>query len=128
MPRFNAAETAEAPTVTATAAPTHADPAAAAPQAGEDTLRGRIREAVQAVVHCPAAARMMHRSGIARVAFDYRDGALTGSPQLAGSSGTPMLDDAAIAAVNRAHYPLPPPEQANRVLRLVISVEEACGG
>jgi hypothetical protein len=39
-----------------------------------------------------------------------------------------MLDDAAIAAVHQAHYPPRPPDQANRLLRLVVSVEEACGG
>jgi protein TonB len=95
-------------------------------QRAEDSLRGRIRDAVQAAVRCPAAARMMGLSGKAGVAFDYRDGALMGGVQLTRSTGAPMLDAAALAAVRDAHYPKPPPEVANHMLRLLIWVEEAC--
>jgi protein TonB len=96
-------------------------------QRAEDTLRGRIREAVQAAVRCPAAARMMGLSGKAGVAFDYRDGALIGGVQLSRSTGVPMLDAAALAAVRDAHYPNPPPEVASHVLRLLVWIEESCG-
>ena len=95
-------------------------------QRTEETLRGRIREAVQAAVRCPAAARMMGLSGKASVAFDYRDGAVIGGVQLSRSTGTPMLDAAALAAVRDAHYPNAPTEMANHLLRLLVWVEEAC--
>ncbi len=93
-----------------------------------EVLEGRIRSAVQAAVHCPAAARMMGQSGKAGVAFDYRDGAVAGGLQLARSSGVPMLDTAALTAVRDAHYPAAPPEVVNQVLHLLVWVEEACGG
>ncbi len=94
----------------------------------EDTLRGRIRDAVQAAVRCPPAAHMMGRSGKAGVTFDYRDGSLMGDVRLTRSTGTPMLDSAALAAVREAHYPKAPPEIAEQVLPLLIWVDEACGG
>ncbi len=119
----------------ATAALTATAPGAAArngsaqtePRA-EDTLRGQIRDAVQAAVRCPPAAQMMGRSGRAGVAFDYRDGVITGELRLVRSTGTPMLDAAALTAVRDAHYPKAPPEVADQVLRLLIWVDEACGG
>lgn len=93
-----------------------------------DSLRSRIRDAVQAAVRCPATARMMGLSGKAGVAFDYHDGAMTGAATLARTSGTPVLDTAALNAVRNAHYPAAPPEAAAQVLHLLIWVEEACGG
>lgn len=96
-------------------------------QRAEAVLRDRIREAVQAAVRCPAAARMMGLSGKAGVAFDYRDGGIMGGVQLSRSAGAPMLDAAALAAVRDAHYPNAPPEVATHVLRLLVWVEEACG-
>jgi periplasmic protein TonB len=96
-------------------------------QRAAETLRGRIREAVQAAVRCPAAARMMGLGGKAGVAFDYRDGAVMGGVQLTRSAGAAMLDTAALAAVRDAHYPKAPPEVGNHMLRLLIWVEEACG-
>jgi len=94
----------------------------------EEMLRGRIRDAVQAAVRCPPAAQMMGRSGKAGVTFDYRDGSLMGDVRLTRSTGTPMLDSAALAAVREAHYPKAPPEIAEQVLPLLIWVDEACGG
>jgi periplasmic protein TonB len=98
-----------------------------AEQMAEDALRRRIRDAVQAAVRCPPAARMMGQSGKAGVTFDYRDGALIGGVQLARSTGTPILDEAALSAVRDARYPKPPQEVGSRPLRLLIWVEEACG-
>jgi protein TonB len=95
-------------------------------QRAEASLRGQIREAVQAAVRCPAAARMMGLTGKAGVAFDYRDGGLMGGAQLTRSTGIPMLDAAALAAVRDARYPKAPPEIANHMLRLLVWVEEAC--
>lgn len=102
--------------------------AAAAERLVEDTLRGRIREAVQAASRCPAAARMMGLAGRAGIAFDYRDGAIVGGIQVTHSTGMPVLDGAALAAVREAHYPKATPEVGARVLRLLIWVEEACAG
>ena len=94
----------------------------------QETLSGRIRDAVQAAVHCPAAARMMGQSGTAEVTFDYRDGAVVGGVQVARSSGMPMLDAAAVTAVRSARYPAAPSEALNQVLHLLVWVEEACNG
>lgn len=109
---------------------THADPATQgndADQHPDDAFHSRIRNAVQAAVRCPPAARMLNQSGKAGVAFDYRDGAVNGSLQLVRSSGMPILDTAALAAVRNAHYPEAPPEMLNHILHLQVWVEEACG-
>lgn len=91
------------------------------------TLTSLIRDAVQAAVQCPKAARMMDQSGKTGVAFDFRDGVVAGSVQLARSSGLTVLDAAALAAVRNAHYPDAPPGALNQVMHLLIWVEEACG-
>jgi protein TonB len=96
-------------------------------QQAQDTLQGRIHEAIQAAMRYPAAARMMHMTGQARVAFDYRDGALVGAVQIAQSSGAAILDAAAMAAVQEAHYPKPPPELENRRLQLLVWVQFRLG-
>jgi TonB family protein len=95
---------------------------------GGPQLTDRIRNAVQAAVRCPPAARMMGQSGKAGVAFDYRAGAIVGRAQLARSSGTSVLDAAALTAVRTAHYPQGQPGDPDQLLHLLIWVEEACGG
>jgi protein TonB len=109
--------------------------APSAPSAGRQldhpinpVLTSRIRAAVQQAVRCPAAARMMGKSGKAGLAFDYRDGALVSGAQIARSSDTPVLDTAALTAVRQAHYPQPPPDASNQLFHLLIWIEEACGG
>jgi len=100
-------------------------PAAPAPQRStnhEASLEARIRDAVQAAVHYPAAARMMGVTGRARVLLDYHGGSVA-SPVLTQSSGTAMLDDAALAAARVAHYPPAPAEIEGRLLRLLVWVE-----
>ncbi|WP_428491049.1 energy transducer TonB [Rhodopila sp.] len=99
----------------------HASPPAQAPDQ-QSALEERIRDAVQAAVHYPAAARMMGVTGRARVRLDYRSGVVD-DPSLAQSSGAPMLDHAAISAARTAHYPPPPPELAGRLLRFLVWVE-----
>jgi protein TonB len=89
-------------------------------------LEARIREAVQAAAHYPAAARMMGVTGRARVQLDYRDGAADG-PSLAQSSGMPILDRAALAAAQRAHYPATPRELAGRLMHFLVWVEFRSG-
>lgn len=102
----------------------HAAPAGANPARSADdeaALEARIRDAVQAAVRYPAAARMMGLTGRARVRLEYHAG--TASPALVQSAGAPVLDDAALAAARTAHYPAPPPELGNRLLRLLVWVE-----
>jgi len=88
----------------------------------EAALEARIRDAVQAAVHYPAAARMMGVTGRARVLLDYRSGSVS-SPMLAQSSGASMLDEAALAAARAAHYPPAPAEIQGQLLRLLVWVE-----
>ena len=88
----------------------------------ESSLEARIREAVQAAVQYPAAARMMNLRGRARVRLDYQDGNV-GGVGLAQSAGNGLLDSAAIRAVQEARYPKPPSEIAGRLLRLLVWVD-----
>ncbi len=88
----------------------------------EAALEARIRDAVQAAVRYPPAARMMGVTGRARVRFDYRSGSVA-DPMLAQSSGTAMLDEAALAAARAAHYPPAPAPIEGRLLRLLVWVE-----
>ena len=74
----------------------------------------------------PAAARMMGLIGRARVQLDYRAGAVT-TAALAQSAGASILDDAALGAVRAAHYPPPPPQLGERLLRLLVWVEFKSG-
>ena len=113
---------AVAPALAAPAVPP-SSPAAADQEAA---LEARIRDAVQAAVRYPAAARMMGVTGRARVQLDYRGGGI-GSPVLTQSSGAPLLDRAALAAARSAHYPAAPPAIEKRLLRLLVWVEFRTG-
>jgi protein TonB len=106
----------------AAAAPAARSVADGPPADLEAALSARIRAAVQAAVHYPAAARMMGITGRARVMLTYRDGAV-GGPALAQSSGVAQLDEAALAATRTAHYPPPPPAVAGQALRFLVWVE-----
>ena len=108
----------------AVAAQIFTPPARAADQ--EAGLAARIRKAVQAAVHYPAAARMMGVTGRARVQLNYRNGVVDG-PSLAQSSGMPVLDQAAINAAQGARYPETPPELAGRLMRFLVWVEFRSG-
>lgn len=92
--------------------------------AAETSFEGRLLQAVQAEARrsYPAAARLMGSTGQAAVAFEYRDGSVrvTG---LAQSSGFPMLDRAAMAAVQNASYPAPPAELTGRTLAKIVHVK-----
>jgi protein TonB len=115
------------PAATAAALPTApaAAAAAAAPAvsgAAKATLEGEVRAAVQAALRYPMAARAMHLTGRARVLLDYRAGTVT-HPALLVPSGTPMLDDAAIAAARSAAYPKPPPEIGDRAVPMMIWID-----
>ena len=91
--------------------------------AAEASFEGRLLQAVQAEAQrsYPAAARMMGVTGQAAVGFEYRDGTVrvTGLSQ---SSGSPMLDRAALAAVQDARYPAAPAALAGRTLAKLVHV------
>jgi len=105
-----------------------APPSSAPPRSAdqEAALEARIRDAVQAAVHYPAAARMMGVTGRARVLLEYRSGGVA-SPVLAQSSGALMLDEAALAAARAARYPAAPSAIEGHLLRLLVWVEFKSG-
>lgn len=111
-------------------------PAAAAPPANAEPTRppasvsdakpsavfeAKLRDAVQAAVRYPSAARIMRLTGHVRLGFVYQDGAMS-NPRVVQSSGQKMLDDAALAALNSTSFPAPPVELKGHVLNLEIVV------
>ena len=85
------------------------------------SFEGSLREAIQAAVHFPEAARLMHVQGRTLVRFAFRDGHVS-AVQVVTSSGVPPLDQAAIAAVRQAPYPPTPAALAGRTLSFEIWV------
>lgn len=85
-------------------------------------FEARIKAAVQAAVRYPPAASMLHRQGQARVEFDYKDGSVSNA-QLVQSSGFPMLDRAALAAVRSARYPMPLAKLLHHLMHISVWVE-----
>lgn len=113
---------ADAPSVQFAPAPEPPRPVPPAPS--PDMMAGfdsQVRSAIQAAVAFPFAAREMHQYGQARVEFDYLDGKVSGVG-LVQSSGFPLLDPAALAAVRTAHYPPPPRDAQGRKLHYVLWV------
>jgi protein TonB len=84
-------------------------------------FQARLRDAVQAAVRYPNAARIMRLTGHVRLGFAYQDGTIS-SPHVVQSSGQRMLDDAALTALNSAAFPAPPPELKGHLLNLEIVV------
>jgi periplasmic protein TonB len=74
-----------------------------------------MRAAIQAALHYPESARMAGMAGRARVRFLYRDGGVL-DVTLVTSSGSGMLDRAALAAVRDAAYPKPEAAQMGKTL------------
>jgi protein TonB len=84
-------------------------------------FESRVQAAVQAVAVYPVSARLQHRQGRARVRFTYTQGHALGALLMA-SSGSAVLDRAAIDAVQRASLPSPPNQIAARRLDLLVWV------
>jgi protein TonB len=84
-------------------------------------FQARLRDAVQAAVRYPNAARIMRLTGHVRLGFAYQDGTIS-NPHVVQSSGQRMLDDAALTALNSAAFPDPPPELKGHLLNLEIVV------
>ncbi|MGV7215386.1 energy transducer TonB [Bradyrhizobium sp. UFLA05-112] len=90
------------------------------------SFQGQMRRAVESALVYPASARASGQHGRARVMFDFLDGRVS-AIRLAQSSGSALLDQAALATVRSAHYPLPPPELSHQTLHLSVYVEFKAG-
>lgn len=84
----------------------------------------KMHQAVQAAVRYPPAAKMMGMQGRARVSFTYVNGQVS-DVRLVTSSGSDVLDRAALEAVRRANYPMPPDALKGKVERMTIWVRFA---
>ena len=73
------------------------------------TFEAELRSAIQAAVRYPDAAKLMKLTGKAQVAFDYRDAQVT-RLRIIASSGSDLLDRAALQAVRNALLPPTPKE------------------
>lgn len=111
---------APAPPAVAPPAPPRVDPSVQA------SFEDRVRAAVQASVRYPYAARLAHLSGRAQVAFVYLDAKVSGV-RLATSSGSDLLDAAALRAVSAAQFPAPPATLAGKRLAFEIWVRFTLG-
>jgi TonB family protein len=93
--------------------PVIAAPAAPPPAAPDQdpawlaAFTSRVQAAVQAAAVYPPAARAQHRQGRVRIRFDYVNGAAA-APAILVSSSQPILDRAALRAVQSAAYPSAP--------------------
>lgn len=76
---------------------------------------------MNAAAQYPAMARLQGRQGNAKIAFDYRDGVVQ-HVVLLRSSHSRLLDDAALRAARRAHYPAPPARLAGLTLHMTVWV------
>jgi protein TonB len=81
----------------------------------------RLRSAIQSAVRYPRAAQMMQLQGNALVAFTWLDGSVS-ALSIVHSSGSSMLDAAALAAVRDAFMPPTPLALRGRVLTFSIRV------
>jgi protein TonB len=79
------------------------------------SFEGALRAAIQATLRYPESARMAGMAGRTRVAFQYRDGVVSGV-KVVISSGMGLLDRAALAAVQDANYPKPEPAFVGKTL------------
>jgi protein TonB len=91
-----------------------------------DAYSARVNAAIQAAVVCPLAAQNMSMSGRTRIQFKLQDSVASESI-VATSSGKPMLDTAALAAVKAAKYPLPPTDIAGQLRAMIVTVVLNCG-
>jgi protein TonB len=79
------------------------------------SFEGALRAAIESALHYPESARMSGIAGRTRVAFDYRDGAISNARVIV-SSGAGLLDRAALAAVRDAVCPKPEAAFAGKTL------------
>ena len=84
-------------------------------------FEAQLRSAIQAAVHYPTAARLMHLTGKTLVDFTFTRGRAT-VITISRSSGNSGLDQAAIRAVKNAQYPPTPQALGNVVMHFQIWV------
>jgi protein TonB len=70
----------------------------------------KLRQAIQAALIYPVAAKQMGITGRVRVQFELNAGQTPTQVTILDSSGTGMFDRYAVKAVNEANYPSPPTE------------------
>jgi protein TonB len=82
----------------------------------------RLKAAIQAAVVYPAAARNMGFSGRARLEFQFRDGIID-HLKVIQSSGSGLIDQAALASVGNAVLPPIPDSLKGRQMTYQVTVE-----
>ena len=126
VPHATPAPPAAEPPAAQAAAPANPaqDTSQAAASAAQASFEGRLLQIIQAQArrNYPAAARMMGMTGQAVISFQYHDGKVR-VMGLARSSGSAALDRAALAAVQNAAMPPPPPDLAGKTLSDLVHVE-----
>jgi protein TonB len=95
------------PQVSVATAPPLPAPAATVDPSVLAAYNARLNAAVQAAFRIPSAAADMGFKGRVRVEFTLRDGVVTDA-RVVQPCGLPMIDRAALAAVQSAKYPPPP--------------------
>lgn len=118
LPDTRPAMPVAAPTPPAPPAPT---PPVPDPASVKASFEAQLRQAIQAAVRYPQAARLMRLSGRALVAFSFVDGHVD-ALRIVTSSGTDLLDHAALDAVRSAAYPDTPPSLQHRPLQFTVWV------
>lgn len=89
--------------------------------AHEAEFATKLRAAIQNAVVYPSAARLSRLAGKAKVEFLFRDG-VSRNPHIVQSSGSGLLDQAAIAAVGNAVSPPVPDSLRGRELIYQVTV------
>lgn len=89
-------------------------------------FNSRVKAAIDAAKVYPREAILSGATGIVRVTFYYKDQHVS-DVQIERSSGNRALDRAAMEAVNKAQYPVPPPQLAGQRIRMVINVQFTLG-
>ena len=85
-----------------------------------------LRAAVQRAILYPIAAKAAGIQGNSRVAFDFRDGRVSNF-EILQTSGSQIIDRAAIAAIASAVIPTPPVEINGRQFRFALVVTFSLG-
>jgi len=99
-------------------------PAPPAPSGGQvDAFSAAIKRALQAHANevYPQAAQMARESGAPQLTFTYLNGIVT-DITLTGSSGYPLLDEAALRDARIAAYPPPPHGFEGRTYHITVTV------
>lgn len=87
----------------------------------------QLHAAIDAAKVYPREAVLSGATGTVTVSFDFNNGQVS-NVHIDRSSQTRSLDRAAMDAVERAHYPPPPPQLANQTLHFVVPIVFNLGG